>query len=80
MSHYYHISSDTHVLFSIKMQVTESLQTWLICDTVITAHAHPYFNSCTPSVNATCNHTALNNVNFRYCCQCVRYTAHILLI
>jgi len=29
--------------------------------------------------HATCNHTALNNVNFRYC-LCVRYTAHILLI
>jgi hypothetical protein len=41
MSYHYHISSDTHVLLSIKMQVTGSLQTWLICDTVITVQSHP---------------------------------------
>jgi hypothetical protein len=51
MSHYYHISSDTHVLLSIKIQVTESLQTWLVCNIVITVQSHLHLNSCAPKLS-----------------------------
>jgi hypothetical protein len=86
MSNYYHSSSYTHVLLSVRIQVSESLQTWFICDTDISVHSHLHLNCCTPKLLSHTAHILLIwDIVHKFCytvtyCSCVLFTSDTHLI